>query len=46
MSFDLFADLVDEALENLSEMLQGDVTKENIEEYLHITDNKDKENTE
>lgn len=46
MSFDLFADLVDEALENLSEMLQGDVTKENIEEYLHITDNTDKENTE
>ena len=46
ISFDLFADLVDEALENLSEILQGDVTKENIEDYLHMTDNKDKENTE
>ena len=31
ISFDLFADLVDEALENLSEILQGDVTKENID---------------
>ena len=46
ISFDLFADLVDEALENLSEILQGDVTKENVEKYLHMTDNKDKENTE
>ena len=46
ISFDLFADLVDEALENLSEILQGDVTKENIEDYLHMTDNKDEENTE
>ena len=42
ISFDLFADLVDEALENL----QSSVTKENIEEYLHMTDNKDEENTE
>ena len=46
ISFDLFADLVDEALENLSEILQGDVTKENVEKYLHMTDKKDKENTE
>ena len=46
ISFDLFADLVDEALENLSEILQGDVTKENVEKYLHMTDNKDEENTE
>ena len=46
ISFDLFADLVDEALENLSEILQGDVTKENIEDYLHMTDNKNEENTE
>ena len=46
ISLDLFADLVDEALENLSEILQGDVTKENIEDYLHITDNKNEENTE
>lgn len=46
ISFDLFADLVDEALENLSEILQGDVTKENIEDYLHMTDNKVEENTE
>ena len=46
ISFDLFADLVDEALENLSKILQGDVTKENVEKYLHMTDNKDKENTE
>ena len=46
ISFDLFADLVDEALENLSDILQSGVTKENIEEYLHMTDNKDKENTE
>ena len=44
--FDLFADLVDEALENLSEILQGDVTKENVEKYLHMTDNKDEDNTE
>ena len=46
ISFDLFADLVDEALENLSEILQGDVTKENVEKYLHMTDNKDEKNTE
>ena len=46
ISFDLFADLVDEALENLSEILQGDVTKENVEKYLHMTDNKDEDNTE
>ena len=46
ISFDLFADLVDEALENLSEILQGDVTKENVEKYLHMTDNKNEENTE
>ena len=46
ISFDLFADLVDEALENLSDILQSSVTKENIEEYLHMTDNKDEENTE
>ena len=46
ISFDLFADLVDEALENLSDILQSGVTKENIEDYLHMTDNKDKENTE
>ena len=46
ISFALFADLVDEALENLSEILQGDVTKENVEKYLHMTDNKDEENTE
>ena len=46
ISFDLFADLVDEALENLSEILQGDVTKENVEKYSHMTDNKDEENTE
>lgn len=46
ISFDLFSDLVDEALENLSEILQGDVTKENVEKYLHMTDNKDEENTE
>ena len=46
ISFDLFADLVDETLENLSEILQGDVTKENVEKYLHMTDNKDEENTE
>lgn len=46
ISFDLFADLVDEALENLSEILQGDVTKENVEKYLHMADNKDEENTE
>lgn len=46
ISFDLFADLVDEALENLSEILQGDVTKENIEDYLHMADNKVEENTE
>ena len=46
ISFDSFADLVDEALENLSEILQGDVTKENVEKYLHMTDNKDEENTE
>lgn len=46
ISFDLFADLVDEALENLSDILQSSVTKENIEDYLHMTDNKDKENTE
>ena len=46
ISFDLFADLVDEALENLSEILQGDVTKENVEKYLHMTDTKDEENTE
>ena len=46
ISFDSFADLVDEALENLSEILQGDVTKENVEKYLHMTDNKDEDNTE
>ena len=46
ISFDLFADLVNEALENLSEILQGDVTKENIEDYLHMADNKVEENTE
>ena len=46
ISFDLFADLVDEALENLSEILQGDVTKENVEKYLHMTDNKDEKDTE
>ena len=46
ISFDLFADLVDEALENLSDILQNSVTKENIEDYLHMTDNKDGENTE
>ena len=46
ISFDLFADLVDEALENLSEILQGDVTKENVEKYLHMANNKDEENTE
>ena len=46
VSFDLFSDLVDEALENLSEILQGDVTKENVEKYLHMTDNKDEDNTE
>ena len=46
ISFDLFADLVDEALENLSNILQNSVTKENIEDYLHMTDNKDEENTE
>lgn len=46
ISFDLFADLVDEALENLSDILQSGVTKENIEDYLHMTDNKDEENTE
>ena len=46
ISFDLFADLVDEALENLSDVLQSSVTKENIEDYLHMTDNKDEENTE
>ena len=46
ISFDLFTDLVDEALENLSDILQSSVTKENIEDYLHMTDNKDEENTE
>ena len=46
ISFDLFADLVDEALENLSDILQGDVTKGNVEKYLHMVDNKVEENTE
>lgn len=46
ISFDLFADLVDEALENLSDILQSRVTKENIEDYLHMTDNKDEKDTE
>ena len=45
ISFDLFADLVDEALENLAEILQGPVTKENVEEYLHMN-TPEKENTE
>ena len=46
ISFDLFSDLVDEALENLSDILQNSVTKENIEDYLHMTDNKDEKDTE
>ena len=46
ISFDLFTDLVDEALENLSDILQNSVTKENIEDYLHMTDNKDEKDTE
>ena len=45
ISFDLFADLVDEALENLAEILQGPVTKENVEEYLH-KNTPEKENRE
>ena len=46
ISFDFFADLVDEALENLSDILQNSVTKENIEDYLHMTDSKDEKDTE
>lgn len=34
ISFDLFSDLVDIALEDLEKILNGAVTPENIEEYL------------